>query len=86
MKRVCIRNRGNCWFGELPLTLGKVYNIVKVIKIPFNPHRPYDFSGNMFMVLNDEGNYSSYSEDVLRELTKEELREDKLNDLLNESI
>ena len=86
MKRICTHNRSHSFFGELPLTPGKVYDVVNVIKIPFNTHRPYDFYGDMYMVLNDNGNLSSYSEDVLRELTKDELRDDKLNELLNESI
>ena len=81
MKMVCKTNQGRGWFGKLPLTVGKAYEVIDTINIRFNEHRPFDYTGPVYKVVDDEGKVSSYDDEVLRPLTIEESREDKLSDI-----
>jgi hypothetical protein len=81
MKMVCKINEGRGWFGKLPLTVGKAYEVIDTVTIRFNEYRPFDYTGPIYKVVNDEGKISGYDEDVLRPLTKEEERDEKLSDI-----
>ena len=81
MKMVCKVNEGRGWFGKLPLTVGKAYEVIDTVNIRFNEHRPFDYTGPVYKVVNDEGKVSGYDEEVLRPLTIEELREENLKSL-----
>ena len=81
MKMVCKINEGRGWFGKLPLTVGKAYEVIDTVNIRFNKHRPFDYTGPVYKVVNDEGKISGYSDEVLRPLTIEELREENLKSL-----
>lgn len=79
---ICIKNQDTSrFFGILPLTLGKVYEVIAYKQIPFSAYRPFDFSGTMYTVINDNGDVVSYSDDILRKLNQQEERELKLNEL-----
>ena len=81
MKMVCKINEGRGWFGKLPLTVGKAYEVIDTVNIRFDKHRPFDYTGPVYKVVNDEGKISSYDDEVLRPLTIEELREENLKSL-----
>ena len=81
MKMVCEINEGRGWFGKLPLTVGKAYEVIDTVNIRFNKHRPFDYTGPVYKVVNDEGKVSGYDDEVLRPLTIEELREENLKSL-----
>lgn len=81
MKMVCKVNEGRGWFGKLPLTIGKAYEVIDTVNIRFDKHRPFDYTGPVYKVVNDEGAISGYSDLVLRPMTKEESREEKLSDI-----
>ncbi len=82
MKMICIKNQDmSSFFGVLPLTLGKVYEVIAYKQIPFSANRPLDFSGTVYTVINDNGEVGSYSTEILRKLNQQEERELKLNEL-----
>ena len=82
MKMICIKNEDIVrFFGVLPLTLGQVYEVIAYKQIPFSPFRPFDFSGTVYTVINDNGEVGSYSADILRKLNQQEERELKLDEL-----
>ena len=81
MKMVCKINEGRGWFGKLPLTVGKAYEVIDTVNIRFNEHSPFDYTGPVYKVVNDEGKVSCYDDEVLRPLTIEELREENLKSL-----
>lgn len=81
MKMVCKINEGRGWFGKLPLTVGKAYEVIDTVNIRFNEHRPFDYTGPVYKVVNDEGKLSGYDGEVLRPLTIEESRDEKLSDI-----
>ena len=68
------------WRG-FPLTPGLIYELINIQKIPFHPSRPFEYSGDVFVVRNDIGEIGHYSDEVFRYLNKEEIRELKLNEL-----
>ncbi len=74
MKMICKINQGRGWFGKLPLTVGKAYEVIDTVMHAFQ-------SGPVYKVVIDEGKVSSYDDEVLRPLTIEESREDKLSDI-----
>ena len=80
MKVICVRSRYNK-YGDLPLTVGKVYDVISKIHIPFNASRYADYTGPFYKLLNDRGEISGYTDDCVRELTVAELREEKLREL-----
>jgi hypothetical protein len=67
------------FFGVLPLTLGKVYDVIGTGRIPFSPDRK-DY-GVMYTIIDDSGEVRSYSIEILRKLNQQEERELKLNEL-----
>ena len=82
MRMMCIKNEDVMRiFGMLPLTLGKVYEVIATKQIPFSASRPFDFSGTVYTVINDNGEAGSYSTDILRRLSKQEERELRLKEL-----
>lgn len=81
MKMVCKINQGRGWFGKLPLTVGKAYEVIGIVNIRFNEHRPFDYPGPVYKLVDDEGKVASYDDEVLRPLTIEESREEKLKEL-----
>jgi len=81
MKVICHRTSGYNWYGNLPLTIGKVYNVIEVGRIPFSPSRYDDYSGPRYKLVNDRGEVSSYGDDCVRLLTKAEERNERLKEL-----
>lgn len=81
MKVVCIRTLGWGWYGNLPLTIGKVYDVMEVTQIPFNAHRYDDYTGPIYKLVNDCGEISGYSDVCVRVLTKAEERDERLKEL-----
>ena len=64
-----------------PLTPGLIYELISIQKIPFHSSRPFEYSGDIFVVRNDIGEIGHYSDEVFRYLNKEEIRDLKLNEL-----
>lgn len=82
MKMICTKNEDPIrWFGKLRVTPGKIYDVVDIVRIPFNSARPFDFSGPIYEVVDDEGGRSMLSDDCLRRLNTEEERELMLTEL-----
>ena len=80
-KVVCLSNKG---FERLPLTIGKMYDVIKEEIIPFSPHRFDDDSGPFYLIKCDNGEEKFMDKFRFRELNLEEKRSLKLNDILNE--
>ena len=68
-------------YHDLPLTIGKAYDVIEVVHIPFSPSRYNDYSGPIYKVANDRGEVSGYSDDSMRVMTKAEEREERLKEL-----
>jgi len=68
-------------YERLPLTVGKVYDVIEITRIPFNARRYDDYSGPIYNLLNDNGEISGYSDECVRLLTLDEVRQLKLKDL-----
>jgi hypothetical protein len=66
---------------SVSLTIGKVYDVIEIVNIPFSPSRYDDYSGPRYKIVNDNDEVSSYSDECVRTLTLDELRELKLEDL-----
>jgi len=81
MKVKCINISKYNRYDNLPLTIGKVYDVIKIVNIPFSPSRYDDYSGPRYKIVNDNDEVSSYSDECVRTLTLDELRELKLEDL-----
>ncbi len=81
MKVVCLNTSRYSKYENLPLTVGKVYDVVETTRIPFSPSRPYDDSGPRYRLVNDLGEVSAYGDDCVRVLTKAEEREERLKEL-----
>jgi hypothetical protein len=79
MKVVCVSNKG---WDRLPLTIGKMYDVIKKVHIPFSPSRYDDTSGSFYLVKCDNGEEKNFETKKFRELTLDEKREIKLNDIL----
>lgn len=83
---ICVSNKG---WERLPLTIGKMYNVIEKINIPFSPSRPDDSrlplnmidEGPFYKVKCDDGEEKWIDEYRFRDLTLDEKREQKLNDL-----
>jgi hypothetical protein len=82
MKVKCLNTSKYNRYDGLPLTVGKVYDVIKITRIPFSPHRYDDYSGPIYNLVNDKGEISGYSDECVRVLTLDELRELKLNKVL----
>lgn len=84
MKVKCINISKYNRYDRLPLTVGKVYDVIDIIRIPFNSRRYDDYSGPIYNLVNDIGEISGYSNECVRVLTLDEIRELKINELINE--
>ena len=82
MKVKCLNISKYNRYDRLPLTVGKVYDVIEVTRIPFSPNRYDDYSGPIYNLVNDRGEISGYSDECVRVLTLDELRELKLNKIL----
>ena len=75
----------NKWYDEgnhiTFFTARKVYDVVEVTRIPFSPSRYDDYSGPIYKIINDKGELSGYSDECVRVLTLDEIRELKLNSI-----
>lgn len=71
-------------YDRLPLTVGKVYDVIEITHIPFNASRYDDYTGPIYNLVNDKGEVSGYSDECVRTLTLDEVRELKINELINE--
>jgi hypothetical protein len=80
MKVICINTEKHNRFTGIDLTPGKVYDVVEVVDIPFNPNRYADYSGPWYRIVNDIGELSGYAECV-RPLTRSEEREELLKEI-----
>jgi hypothetical protein len=69
-------------YDRLPLTVGKVYDVIEITRIPFSPSRYDEYSGPIYKLINNKGEVSGYSDECVRLLTLDEERELKLNDIL----
>ena len=63
------------------LTIGKIYDVIKIENIPFSPSRYDDPSGTFYRIKCDNGEIKHINANRFRELTLEEKRELKLEDL-----
>jgi hypothetical protein len=84
MKVKCINISKYNRYVRLPLTVGKVYDVIEITHIPFNSRRYDDYSGPIYNLVNDIGEISGYSDECVRVLTLNEIRELKINELINE--
>ncbi len=76
MKVICQRK-----YNYMPITLGKIYDVVELTHVPFSSSRPFDDSGPFYRLVNDIGEISAYSNYCVRELTVAELREEQFKEL-----
>ena len=76
---ICISKKG--LHQNLPLTLGKMYEVLLITIIPFSRSRIDDPRDPFYKIIDDYGNESSFSKDRFRDLTTSEIRELKLNKL-----
>jgi hypothetical protein len=81
MKVICLNTSWYNKYDNLPLTVGKVYDAIEVVHIPFSPSRYDDYSGLRYKLVNDLGEVSSYGDDCVRVLTKAEERDERLKEL-----
>jgi hypothetical protein len=81
MKVICIRTSRYNKYDDLPLTVDKVYDVIETTSIPFNAHRYDDYTGPIYKLVNDIGEISGYSDDCVRTLTLDELRDLKIEEL-----
>ena len=75
-KVICIDN-----LNILSLTVGKVYDVIEITRIPFSPSRYDNYTGPIYKIVTNTGKISGYSDECVRVLTLDELRELKLEDL-----
>jgi hypothetical protein len=66
------------------LTVGKVYDVIDITRIPFNSRRYDDYTGPFYKLVNDNGELSGYTDECVRLLNLDEIRELKINELINE--
>lgn len=64
------------------LSPGKIYDVIKITRIPHSPHRYDDDSGLFYLIKCDTGEEKHFNEHRFRELTKRELRQLKIDELL----
>jgi hypothetical protein len=58
--------------------------VIEITHIPFNSRRYDDYSEPIYNLVNDIGEISGYSDECVRVLTLNEIRELKINELINE--
>ena len=81
MKVKCTNTSKYNKYDNLPLTVGKVYDVIEIIHIPFTFRRYDDYTGPIYNLVNDKGEVSGYSDECVRTLTLDEIRELKLENL-----
>ena len=83
MKVKCISNESWDLLHNLrsKLTIDKVYDVLKIENIPFSPHRFDDLSGPFYSIKCDDGEIKRIAANRFRELTIDEKRELKLEEL-----
>jgi hypothetical protein len=83
MKVKCVSNESWDLLHNLrdKLTIGKIYDVIKIEDIPFSPHRYDDPSGPFYRIKCDNGEIKHIDANRFRELTLDEKRELKLEDL-----
>jgi hypothetical protein len=81
MKVKCLNISKYNQYDRLPLTVGKVYDVIEITNIPFNSRRYDDYTGPFYKLVNDNGEISGYTDECVRTLTLDEVRELKLEDL-----
>jgi hypothetical protein len=59
----------------------KVYDVIEITHIPFNARKYDDYTGPFYKLVNDKGEVSGYTDECVRTLTLDEIRELKLEDL-----
>jgi hypothetical protein len=79
MKVICISNKG---WERLPLTIGKMYDVINKVNIPFSPSRYDDSSGPFYKIKCDTGEERHFDPYNFRELTLNEKRDLKLGEIL----
>ena len=77
----CINTSKYNKYDNLPLTVGKVYDVIEITNIPFNARRYDDYTGPIYNLVNDNGEFSGYTDECVRVLTLDEIRELKLENL-----
>jgi hypothetical protein len=77
-KVMCVSNKG---WEPLPITIGKIYDVIRLENIPFSPHRYDDPSGPFYLIKCDNKELKHIDANRFRELTLDEKRELKLEDL-----
>lgn len=75
---ICVSNKG---WERIPITIGEMYNVIEKMNIPFSPLRPDDASGPFYKIKCDNGEEKWIEESRFRDLTLEEKRNLKLNEL-----
>jgi hypothetical protein len=82
MKVICIDISPEGVGRFLPkLTLDKMYDVIKEVNILFSPHRFDDPSGLFYLIKGDDGEEKHFQSNRFRELTLDEKRELKLDEL-----
>jgi hypothetical protein len=79
MKVICVSCKGVG--GNLPITIGKMYEVISVDLIPFSPHRFDDPSGPYLKIKCDNDEEKYIESNRFRDLNLDEKRELKLEDL-----
>ena len=79
MKVICISNKS---WERLPLTIGKMYVVIDKMNVPFSPSRYDDASGAFYKVKCDNGEERHIDSDRFRDLTLNEKRDLKLEEIL----
>ena len=77
-KVMFVSNKG---WEPLPITIGKIYDVIRLENIPFSPHRYDDPSGPFYLIKCDNKELKHIDANRFRELTLDEKRELKLEDL-----
>ncbi len=77
-KVMCVSNKA---WEPLPITIGKIYDVIKEVHIPFSKHRYDDPSGPFYLIKCDNKELKHIDANRFRELTLDEKRELKLEDL-----
>ncbi len=83
-KVVCIDIHSDIRYNEikLKLTEEKIYEVIETVNIPFSVSRMDDDSGPFFKILNDNNEIQHFPAWRFRDLTLNEIRDLKLNELL----
>lgn len=83
MKVKCVSNESWDLLHNLrgKLTIDKIYDVITIENIPFSPSRYDDPSGPFYRIKCDNGEIKHIEASRFRELTLDELRELKLEDL-----